>query len=243
MQPYPSIALIGAASGWGAQRRETEDGPHMLRDLCLAQRLQKIGIPARWAAMVEPMKHVRECSLAVGLETLPLVAEHAVHLCGEVSRIVRTGAFPVILGGDHAVAIGTWSGVVDALKACCNFGLIWVDAHMDAHVPATSPSHAYHGMPLAVLLGSGAEALVNIGGMAPKLNPQHVCLVDVRSFEPAEKAFLDDAGVRVFYREEVDERGFAAVMRDAVSIASSAKGGFGMSIDLDAFDLHEAPGV
>jgi arginase len=244
MLPYPSISLIGAASGWGAQIHETEAGPHILQQLGIADHLLGLGIPVGWTAMVSPMKTAEELKLSVGdSKILLLIAEHAEHLASVVKKQIQRKAFPVVLGGDHAVAIGTWSGIVNSMGAHGKFGLIWVDAHMDAHIPETSPSHAYHGMPLAVLLGKGDPSLLGIGGAFPKLSAHHVCLIDSRSYEPEEHALLKKVGVRIFYREEVEKRGIAAVFKEAIEIATTNTAGFGISIDLDAFNPCETPGV
>ena len=138
--------------------------------------------------------------------------------------------------------IGTWSGVAAAVRARGPLGLIWIDAHMDAHTPATSPSGALHGMPLACLLGHGEASLVALmKGHA--LDPGHVCLVGVRSFEPDEAELLSRLGVRVFSMDEIDQRGLGEVMADAHAIATHGTAGFGITIDLDVIDPAEAPGV
>jgi arginase len=164
-------------------------------------------------------------------------------LAREVCRALREHQRVCVLGGDHSCAIGTWSGAQQALGDKGPLGLVWVDAHMDSHTPATSPSGALHGMPLACLLGHGPAALAGLAGSKPKLTPQHVCLVGVRSFEPAEAALLRRLGVRVFYMDEVHRRGFARVMHDALTYVQKNTAAFGVSIDLDAIDPRDAPGV
>jgi arginase len=146
----------------------------------------------------------------------------------------------VVIGGDHAVAIGTWGGVARATGGT-PLGLIWVDAHLDAHTPATSLSMNPHGMGTAVLLGEGSPQLLAIGGNA--VRPESLCFIGVRSYEVGEWATLRRRGVKIFYMDEVEERGFAAVFRDAVAIASQGTSGFGLSIDLDGFDPEDVPGV
>lgn len=151
----------------------------------------------------------------------------------------------MIIGGDHSCAIGTWKGAARAFGkrgAHGALGLIWIDAHMDGHTPETTPSGKLHGMPVACLLGHGDRRLTGIGGDAP-LDPRRVCLVGVRSFEPEEAALLRRLGVRVFFMKEVERRGLAAVMKEAVAVARGDGGRYGVSLDLDALDPRDAPGV
>jgi len=122
-------------------------------------------------------------------------------------------------------------------------GLLWVDAHMDSHTPDTSPSGALHGMPLACLLGYGERELTEVAYPGPKLQPQHVCIVGVRSFEEGEARLLEVLGVRVFFMQEVQRIGPEAVMQEAMEIVSQETAAFGISIDMDAIDPLDAPGV
>lgn len=161
----------------------------------------------------------------------------------QVCRSATSGNLPLVIGGDHSCAIGTWSGAALALKPLGQLGLIWVDAHMDSHTPETSPSGAVHGMPLAALLGYGAQELVNLADFSPKLLPCHLCLVGVRSYETGEAELLQRLGVRVFFMTEVKQRGIGTVMKEALAIARNGTVGFGISIDLDAFNPRESPGV
>jgi len=182
-------------------------------------------------------------------DTAPVVdaLHHVTDIDGRLASLVTAklgnGEFPVVVGGDHACAIGTWSGVRAALAPHQAMGLIWVDAHMDSHVPKTSPTGALHGMPVACLLGYGDTALTTLAGPSPKLRPGQVCLIGVRSFEGGERALLERLGVRVFFMEEVRARGFAAVWDEAVGHVSRDTAGYGVSIDLDAIDPGDAPGV
>lgn len=173
---------------------------------------------------------------------LPLEAVVALgaRLAREVERVLRAGHFPLVVGGDHSCAIGTWNGVRRVLAEQGPLGLMWIDAHMDSHTFATTPSGQIHGMPLAALLGEGDAALA---GTAPTLRPEHVCLIGVRSFEAGEAALLYRLGVRVFDMAEVRRRGLAAVFDEALAIVRRGTAGFGVSIDLDALDPAEAPGI
>jgi len=234
------VALIGAASGWGAGFRQAEDGPLGLRDFGLAERLAEHGIPARWASMVTTDKHWRAHPELRPPETFELVAQHNAALAKAVHERAPAAELPVVLGGDHAIAIGTWGGVARRM-AGAPFGLVWMDAHLDAHTLATTPSQNAHGMSAAVLLGHGMPEFLAIAGGV--LRPEHLCYVGVRSYEAAEWALLRHLGVKIFYMEDVRERGLAAVMAEAVRIASTGTAGFGLTIDLDGFDPEDVPGV
>jgi len=227
--------LIGAALGWGAQHSEAAKGPQALKALGVCALLEEQG--ATWqmckAGQKPPDRKMR----------LNEIVKFNQMLAQQVAKSVQQGGFPCVLGGDHAIAVGTWSGLVDAHAAYDQFGLIWIDAHMDAHTPETSLSHNIHGMPVAALLGHGAPALVNLVADKRKLNPQHLVLIGIRSFEPAEQRFLAQQNVRVYLMEEVKKRGFAVVFAEALKKVTHQTKGFGISVDLDAFDPSIAPGT
>lgn len=226
---FNPLQIVGVASGHGAQDRGCASGPEALRDSGLTEQLAQRGIAASWAVMLQPQAG----------EDLAVVTAVCSELAEQVSTLVKNGACPLVIGGDHSCAIGTWKGVLQVQQPV---GLIWIDAHMDAHTVHTSPSGALHGMPLACLLGHGAPALTGIGG-GLSLDPRHVCLIGVRSFEQGEAALLAALGVRIFHMSEVDQRGLDAVMRDALSIVQTGTAGFGITIDLDALDPDETPAV
>lgn len=233
-------ALIGAASGWGAGFHQTQDGPQVLRQLGLAERLTGAGIPAHWAAMVDADSDRRSLINPTPQQKFRLVARHTAGLAEAVAAAMAARHLPVVLGGDHAIAIGTWGGVARGM-AGAPFGLIWLDAHLDAHTAETTPSMNAHGMSAAVLLGHGLPDFLAVGGGV--LRPENLCYVGVRSYELAEWALLHRLGVRMFHMDEVQERGLAAVMSDALAIATRGTAGFGLTIDLDGFDPEDVPGV
>lgn len=228
-----NIKIIGAASGLGAQDHGCEDGPDALRAAGLLASLHGAGLAAVWGETLHSLPGVNPSQAVAGL---------CARLAQQVFDALRAGEFPVVAGGDHSCAVGTWSGVRRALGQE-RPGLIWIDAHMDSHTPQTSPSGALHGMPLACLLGHGLPSLTAIGGAPPQLLPQHVCLIGVRSFEAAEAALLERLQVRVFHMAEIRRRGIEAVFAEALQIVQHGTAGFGISIDLDALDPREEPGV
>ncbi len=231
------VAIIGVASGWGARDRGCEDGPRALHESGI---LHCVADPGHGPPSFE-IVHGEEDGHAG--DVLQRVAGVNHRLASLVTAKRRQGHFPVVVGGDHACAVGTWSGVRASLAPHQEMGLIWVDAHMDSHVPETSPSGALHGMPLACLLGYGEQALTTLAGPSPKLRPEHVCLIGVRSCETGEKALLERLGVRIIYMKEVRERGLQTVWDEAVQHVTRGTAGYGVTIDLDGMDPRDAPGV
>ncbi|MGH8507495.1 MAG: arginase, partial [Gammaproteobacteria bacterium] len=154
---------------------------------------------------------------------------------------LQNGRRVAVIGGDHSCAIASWSAAASALRG--PLGLVWIDAHMDSHTPATSPSGALHGMPLAILLGFGPPELTDLLYPGAKLRPENVCLVGVRSYEPEEAELLHCLGVRVITMDEVRARGLMRSLGEAFAIVSCGTAVVGLSIDLDAIDPEDAPGV
>ena len=232
-----AASIIGVASGIGAPDRRCGEGPPRLVSDGLIERLAARGVGVALQAMLEP--HYPELYRAL--------SDLQARIAREVADALEAGRFPVVLGGDHSCAIGTWSGAASALAARGPLGLVWIDAHMDSHTRATSWSGKPHGMPLAALLGYGEARAVAAQSestvLEGHLDPRYVSLVGVRSHEPEEAELLARLGVKVFGQDEVDARGVARVLADAVAIARSAAGGYGLSVDLDAVDPSDAPGV
>ncbi|HEV7477965.1 MAG TPA: arginase, partial [Burkholderiales bacterium] len=200
-----------------------------------AKRLQACGAGALAGPMISTWPNERRRQLAVS------------RLCGLLASAVadsmRKARLPCVIGGDHSCAGGTWTGVARALheKGHGSLGLVWIDAHMDAHTPATSHTGRLHGMPLAWLLGQDDDPLYGLASGV--IEPQHVCLVGVRSFEREEQQRLEQLGVRVIHMDEVRGRGVDAALQEAVGIASRGTAAYGISIDLDVVAPEEAPGV
>lgn len=226
------VKLIGVAFGLGAPDHGCADGPLFLRALNI---FQGGAAPSAWEDMLQPAAHPGS--------PLATATELCNRLADRVQDTLDSGHFPVVVGGDHSCAIGTWSGVHQWLDGRGPLGLIWIDAHMDSHTFATTPSGALNGMPLACLLGYGEPSLTAIMTAAPKLLPQHVCLMGVRSFEAGEAALLQKLGVRVIGMEEIRQRGAAATLAEAMAIARDGTAGYGVSLDLDVLDPAEERGV
>jgi arginase len=231
---HRSIIVIGAASGAGAPDPATAEGPDALRHYRVFRDtpLQHV----EWDAILRVPREAQHTPLDA-------VAALGEQLAAEVEAVLRAGNFPLVVGGDHSCAIGTWSGVHRVLADQGPIGLIWIDAHMDSHTFATTESGQIHGMPLAALLGHGDAALTAIDGAEAKLRPEHVCLIGVRSYEAGEAALLRRLDVRVFEMDEVRRRGLAEVFDEALALVRQGTAGFGVSVDLDALDPAEEPGV
>jgi len=229
-----TVYLIGSAAGSAAGDSGCSDGPLVLQQSPYLAALSAKGLKLQWQAMLKPTP---ESSV---LET---VRHHCHRLGTEVADLVRQQRFFMVLGGDHSCAIGTWSGVHSAIHSEGPLGLIWIDAHMDSHTPETSPSGNVHGMPLACLLGHGNSSLVNMLGDSPKLKPENVCLIGVRSFEAGEAELLQRLNVRVFFMEEVQQRGLAAVFAEALTRVNQETIAYGVTLDIDSIDPEEAPGT
>lgn len=233
---YKDVQLIGAPSGWGAQIRGCEEGP-------LSIKKDPQFLLHEWE-LVFPKTSAKIQQVPLE-EALPLITEHNQALAKQVAHSLSCEKFPLIIGGDHSIAIGTWNGVRWAIKEKSDLplGLIWIDAHMDAHTPETSPSGAWHGMPLAALLGYGNKEMAHLKRQEPVLQAENLCLLGVRSFEAEEAQLLKDLNVRMYSTEDIQKEGIQQVLQKAVEYVSKNTAGFGVSLDLDVFDPEQVPGV
>ena len=227
------LRIIGAASGLGAQDRGCADGPVAFHR---SQAWHELADEPHvdWARTLFPPE-------MAGAAPVERVAALCRELADEVALTLGNGDFPLVIGGDHSVAIGTWSGVARTVGR--PVGLLWIDAHLDSHTPESSYSGALHGMPLACLLGRGDKRLLGIGVAGAQVDAMHSAVLGPRSFEPEEAALLERLGVRVFAHGEIAERGLAVCFAEAAAIVAGAPGGFGVTLDLDVLDPDTAPGV
>lgn len=157
-----------------------------------------------------------------------------------VDKIIQSKSFPLVLGGDHSIAIGTLAGVTKHYK---NLGVIWYDAHGDLNTAETSPSGNIHGMPLAASLGYGHELLTNLQGISPKVKPEHVVIIGARSLDEGERRLIKELGIKVFTMHEIDRLGMTKVMEETISFFKGKTDGVHLSLDLDGLDPKDAPGV
>ena len=228
------LHLLGYAYGGAGADIKTGEGPTYLHASSL---LKDADIAHQW-----------DCLLQQATDATP--KDTVIKLCTELSvqveKNLAASQLAAVIGGDHTSAIGTWNGAQTFLKmeySDANLGLIWIDAHMDSHSPATSESGRLHGMPLAVLLGNGYKELVELTQEKPIVRPENLCIIGVRSFEAGEANYLKQANVRIFYMDEVITRGLAAVMEDARQHVTQHAQAFGISLDIDSIDPEDAPAV
>lgn len=246
MKKYSKVSLIGAASGWGAQNKLTEEGPIFLKKHYRLIKQNFFDNSITWRRTLNPKKTFRESTSSdLSFEEIEdLILNFSINLSEEVISCLNDKNFPLILGGDHSIAIGTWSGVVQANNCHEKLGLIWIDAHMDAHTPNTSLSQAIHGMPLALLMNYGSQKIRSVlFNNKTIINPEYVTLIGIRSFEEEEKQLLKMLGVKVYYIEEVFAKGFENVFNNALDYLTNLTSFIGLSIDIDAFDPKFAPGT
>ncbi len=244
------IGLIGVPLGFGAGQVGSELGVD-------AMRLSRI----RGKRLVE---HIADLGYSVkdygdvdiirpkdgdGEGDNPKHLSEMIASCSNISKSLGTilddGAIPVILGGDHSIAIGTFSAIAGHYhRLGQEIGLIWFDAHSDINTPSTSPTGNIHGMPLAALLGDGDPELVGLEGYSPKLRPEYCAHVGARDVDPGERKRIYDYGLRdnFFTMSDIDKRGMLACVEEALVIASRAPGGFAVTFDVDMIDPRFAPG-
>ena len=233
------VAILGAPLDLGTERRGVDMGPSALRYSGLDERLMQIGLKVEDFGNVEaeiaelaPVRHEEARFLPAILAT-----------CSQIARRVRSiaeepGTLPLVLGGDHSIAMGTIAGLNAASGPG---GVLWVDAHGDLNRPETSPSGNVHGMPLAAALGACGFELEGFDS-PPWLDPSRVALVGVRSLDPGEKELIRARGIAVFTMADIDRRGIADVMRDALQVIDG-DGFCHLSLDVDVCDPEIAPGV
>jgi len=250
LERYKKVGIVGVPLGYGAGMTGSELGVSAMRlsrvrGHTLAEHIAHLGYevidhgdveiahPAIPNAPGNP-KHLAEMLISSG------------SVMTMIESVLAAGEFPVILGGDHCIAIPTFSAISAHSRQASkgDVGLIWFDAHADINTPDTSPSGNIHGMPLAVILGEGHPDLVSLGGYSPKLNHEYFAHVGLRDPDDGERLMIDKLGLkdRFFTMSDIDSRGMAACVRDAIEIASRAPGGYAVTFDVDCLDPTFAPG-
>lgn len=235
--------LIFAGSGWGAPDTRAGQGPLTL-EKSLKPFLKQEKIPHCRLNYHENDNY--PVYKKIPKDQLNFHYKQVTQVVSDLSVLVQDkmceGFFPIVIGGDHSIAIGTWTGV--GLGAPTqDFGLLWLDAHMDAHTFETTSTGAPHGMPVGALLGYGYGPWVNLGGYAPKIKPERLAQIAIRSFEKGEAQTLKENNVRIYYENYVAQHGFDFVYSDAKNHITKTTPYFGISIDIDAFDPIFAPGT
>lgn len=228
----------------GAGRRGVDMGPSAIRIAGLAPRLEALGwrVRERGSLYVPEPESVRVGK--PGARYLSEVVAVCTRLRDAVAEALVSGHRPLVLGGDHSISMGSISAVANHHAATNGaIGVLWVDAHTDMNTPESSPSGNIHGMPAAHLLGLGAPALVRLARKPPALRPEQMVMFGVRSVDRDEAVIVRQTGVRVYTMSEIDERGCATCVAEALALVQKNTVGFHLSFDLDAVDPQSAPGV
>jgi arginase len=238
------IRIIGVPMDLGQSRRGVDMGPSALRVAGLQSRLKQLGHTVEDIGNV-PVKQAEEQPYGEKrAKYLNEIAETCRGLAEMTEQTLSEGFLPVVLGGDHSIAIGSCSGVSDFFrKQSKKIGYLWLDAHGDMNTPDSSPSGNVHGMPLAALIGYGAPELAELLGYKPKIEPRNVAIVGVRDLDPKERRLVKDSGVHALTMRDIDERGMREVMSEALRFAMDDTDGVSVSLDMDVIDPSEAPGV
>jgi arginase len=238
------ISIIGVPMDLGADRRGVDMGPSALRYADLNEKLQDLGHEVRdlgdIGVIIPETQHFGDPRA----KYLKEITDACTVLAHMVLKICDEGRTPLVLGGDHSIAMGTVSGMSEAFRRRNKrLGLIWFDAHADMNTPEISPSGNVHGMPMAALLGYGPKELTHILGFAPKVQPQNTAMVGIREVDPRERELVRQSGIRVFTMKEIDKRGIGSVMDEALSVVTKDTDGFAATLDADFLDPIESPGV
>lgn len=235
------ISIIGVPMDLGQSRRGVDMGPSAIRYAGAIERLQALNyniydlgdIAINRPAVSNPNDGTNLKNLEQVIEANEILAEM-------VDREMAKKRFPLVLGGDHSIAIGSLAGISTYYE---NLGVIWYDAHGDLNSSETSPSGNIHGMPLAASLGIGHEKLTNLYGDAPKIKPENIVIVGARSLDPGERELIRDKGIKVYTMHEIDRMGMPKVMEETIQYLKGRTDGVHLSLDLDGLDPSEAPGV
>lgn len=238
------VSIVGVPMDLGADRRGVDMGPSALRYADLNKRLESLGYEVEdlgdLDVIIPETRHFGDPRA----KYLREIADTCVHLANLVLGIRQHGDTPLVLGGDHSIAVGTVSGVAESFRRTGKtLGLLWFDAHADFNTPEISPSGNVHGMPMAAIMGYGPAELTKIFGFSPKIQPRHAVQIGIREVDPAERQLVKDSGIRVFTMKDIDRRGIGSVMDEALSIVSTGTDGFAVTLDADFLDPYESPGV
>lgn len=245
--PTPSrlpIRIIGVPLDLGSGRRGVDMGPSALRVAGLEAHLESLGY------VVEDAGDLDVCipeTQPFGQERLRYaepILQTSLALADAVRSTLDAGRIPLVLGGDHGIAIGSIAGSAAYFRGRNQrLGVVWLDAHGDMNTPETTPSGNIHGMGLAIALGLGDPRFTTLAGQAPKLDARHVAVVGVRDLDPGERDHFRRTNVSVFTMREIDELGVREVMRRAIDIAARDTAGIHVQFDMDVIDPEDAPGT
>lgn len=238
------VDIIGAATAFGQPKLGVDLGPDALRYANLIEEIEKMNIKVNDKGNIYSDFKVDVSSHSMrsenNLKNYEQVIDFSEKLAAAVDESVKSGAFPLILGGDHSLSIGSLAGISPHYE---NLGVIWYDAHGDLNDSASSPSGNIHGMPLAISCGVGDEKLVNIHKTGIKVKPENVVLIGMRDLDEGEKKYIKDENILTFTMRDIEEKGISAVMSETLEYLEAKTDGIHLSLDVDALDPAETPGT
>lgn len=237
-----SIEVIGAPTAFGQRKLGVNFGPDALRYAGLIERIKKIGheVIDKGNVVSPEINMEKYKSEQKGLRNLEEVITFSNSLYEKVSETKKRGHFPLILGGDHSLSIGSIAGISEHYE---NLGVIWYDAHGDLNTLDSSPSGNIHGMPLRALIGEGDESLINIGGYKNKVKPENIVLIGMRDLDEGEKEYIKEVGIRTYTMADIDRLGMSTVISETIDYLKDKTDGVHLSLDVDALDPVETPGT
>ncbi|MFO3719523.1 arginase [Staphylococcus felis] len=237
-----TIEIIGAPTTFGQKKLGVNFGPDAIRYAGAVERLKRIGHDVIDSGNIPTPEVSLEKFYAQqeGLQNYDEILTFSNTLKDKVSESISNNHFPVILGGDHSLAIGSISGVSEHYK---ELGIIWYDAHGDLNLPEESPSGNVHGMPLRMLAGEGDEQLVNLGGFSPKVKPENIVLIGMRDLDYGERAYIKKHNLKTYTMADIDELGIGQVINESIAYLKDRTDGIHLSFDVDALDPVEIPGT
>jgi arginase len=233
------IAIIGAELDLGQGRRGVDMGPSAMRSAGLEERLASLGFESRDYGNVETAIPEATALQDERARFLPEIKETCERVAGLVAEATREGAVPIVLGGDHSVALGTLGGLASVYG---KGGVLWIDAHSDINTPETSPTGNVHGMPLGAALGLAGKAFESDAWPLPSVDPRRVALLGIRQLDEGERRLIRETGIRVFTMSEIDRIGIERAVRESLD-RIAGPGFVHVSLDMDALDPEIAPGV
>lgn len=236
------IDIIGAPCTYGQRKLGVDFGPDAIRYAGLVERLKRIGLDITDKGNIDVPRVDLERFRAEqdGLQNFEEILTVSKNLSEATASSVKDNKFPLVLGGDHSIAIGSISGISPHYE---NLGVIWYDAHGDLNVPEESPSGNVHGMPLRVLAGDGDERLVNIYEEGPKVKPENIVLIGMRDLDEGERRYIKENNIRTYTMADVDRIGIKQVIEETIAYLKDKTDGIHLSLDVDALDPTETPGT
>lgn len=237
-----NVSIIGVPMDHGQNRRGVDMGPSAIRYAGVVERIENLGHTVKDEGDIRVGHADGKIDTNTNLRNMAVITEAMEELGEKVQAVTETGNFPLVLGGDHSIAIGTLAGISPNHE---NLGVIWYDAHADMNTSETSPSGNIHGMPLAASFGHGHEKLTQIRGFSPKVKPENIVIIGARSVDPGERELIRERGIKVYSMHEIDKMGMDFVIEDSIRYLKEERktDGVHLSLDLDGIDPLYTPGV